>query len=311
MAIFMPVSLQIHIQSFIEYLQFEKRYSPHTAIAYRNDLEQFEAYLLHGFQMDSIADVNTSIVRSWMASLKNDGQDSAKTIRRKISSLKSFYRYLLRENSVSQSPVNAVTLPKINKRIPTFLPQSETEWINKEKEPDAAQGIHFSDGWKGQNERLILHLLYATGMRLSELINLQEANIDFNYQQAKILGKGNKERIIPLGKELLQEIRTYMSGKPVTENATGNLLVNDNGKALYPKYVYNITTHLLGDITTLKKKSPHILRHTFATQLMNNGADINSVKELLGHSSLAATQVYTHNTIEKLKEIFKQAHPKG
>jgi integrase/recombinase XerC len=199
--------------------------------------------------------------------------------------------------------MTTVVSPKIKKRLPAFVEEKNTQTL--------FTYVEFNDDWKGKTERLVLSLFYNTGMRVSELVNLKEKQVDENYAQLKVLGKGNKERIIPISKELLTEIKNYVAQKPVRLEGVTEIFVNEKGKPLYSKYIYNLVKKYLSAVTTLEKKSPHILRHTFATHLMNNGADLNAVKELLGHSSLAATQVYTHNTIEKLKDIHKKAHPKA
>jgi len=196
-----------------------------------------------------------------------------------------------------------ITAPKIGKRLPVFVEQKDMATL--------FEYVVFSDDWKGRTERLALRLFYSTGMRLSELINLKESQLDSSHLQVKVLGKGNKERIIPVSKELIDDIQQYVLDKPVKEAGVVNVFVNEKGRPLQPRSVYSFVKHHLTQVTTIQKKSPHILRHSFATHLMNNGADLNAVKELLGHSSLAATQIYTHNTIEKLKEVFKKAHPKA
>ncbi len=244
------------------------------------------------------------MIRSWLAGLRNKNIEP-RSIHRKISSLKSFFKYHLRQGNLKQSPVVSIISPKSNKRLPQFVQEKETSTL--------FEHVEFSDDWKGQTAKLSLQILYYTGIRLSELIGLKENEIDMAHQSIKVLGKGNKERIIPVGKDLIQQIQSYIQEKynQFAEADRTVLLVTDKGKKLYPKYVYLQVNQYLSLITSIDKKSPHVLRHTFATHLMNNGADLNAVKKLLGHSSLAATQVYTHNTIEKLKEIHKQAHPKA
>lgn len=300
MAVFMLLAQYSQIQSFLDYLRFEKRYSQHTIISYHTDLEQFFKFLEpYNITVDAIS---ASIVRSWLAELK--GNDiSSKSINRKISTLKSFFKFLMRQNVIKQTPMTTVVSPKANKRLPSFLEEKNTHTLFTH--------VEFGDDWISKTERLILLLFYNTGIRLSELIHLKEKNIDANYLQIKVLGKGNKERIIPVSKELLKEINEYIAQKPAKLEGVTEVLINKKGKPLYAKFVYNIVRKHLNAVTTVQKKSPHILRHTFATHLMNNGADINAVKELLGHASLAATQVYTHNTIEKLKEVYKKAHPRA
>ncbi len=291
-----------HLQSFLEYLDFEKRYSQHTLISYKTDLQQFFGYLANAYGQTEINAITPLNIRSWLAELKDDGI-AAKSINRKISALKSFFKYLLKQGYISQTPMITVVSPKVSKRLPIFVEEKNIETLFKY--------VEFSNDWKGKTDRLILSLLYNTGMRLSELINLTEKQVDVSYSQLKVLGKGNKERIIPVSNQLAREIGDYIAQKSGNSVAVKELLVNEKGKPLYAKYVYNIVKKYLTRITTIEKKSPHILRHTFATHLMNNDADINSVKELLGHASLAATQVYTHNSIEKLKEVHKKAHPKA
>jgi integrase/recombinase XerC len=301
MAVFMHLTQYLPIQSFLDYLRFEKRYSQHTLISYQNDLEQFFAFLT---QYDNVAieAITATYIRSWLAELKGENI-SAKSINRKISALKSFFKFMMRQGIIKQTPMTTVASPKINKRLPAFVEEKNTNTL--------FTYVEFGDDWKGKTEKLILSLFYNTGMRVSELINLKEKQVDEDYAQLKVLGKGNKERIIPISRELLAEIKNYVAQKPVKIEGVTEIFVNEKGKRLYPKYVYNTVKKYLSAVTTLEKKSPHILRHTFATHLMNNGADLNAVKELLGHSSLAATQVYTHNTIEKLKDIHKKAHPKA
>jgi len=209
----------------------------------------------------------------------------------------------MKMGELQQSPMTTIVSPKISKRLPVFVEEKHLSALFNH--------VEFEDSWQGRTENLVLKLFYATGMRLSELINLKESQIDLSYSQIKVLGKGNKERILPISSDLKGELQLYMAEKPVKDNPVPNLFLNDKGKALQPRSVYAFVKKHLSSVTTIQKRSPHILRHSFATHLMNNGADLNAVKELLGHSSLAATQVYTHNTIEKLKDIHKKAHPKA
>ncbi len=290
------------LQPFLDYLKFEKRYSQHTLISYQNDLEQFFAYLASQFEAPAIDSITPMYIRSWLAELKEE-DISAKSINRKISSLKSFFKYQLKTGALLHTPMTTVVSPKISKRLPVYVEQKDMSTL--------FDHVEFTDDWKGRTERLVLLLFYATGMRLSELINLKESQLDASQSQLKVLGKGNKERIIPVSKELIDDLKAYISEKPIHKEPIANLFVSEKGKPLQPRSVYAFVKEKLGAVTTIQKKSPHILRHSFATHLMNNGADLNAVKELLGHSSLAATQVYTHNTIEKLKEVFKKAHPKA
>lgn len=291
------------IASFLEYLQFQKRYSPHTLLAYENDLLAFHLFLQTSFELNDILQTKPNFVRTWLASLKDAGMES-KSITRKISSLKSFFKHQLRLGLISTSPMASIVSPKIKKRLPQYMDQKDTELLFNHME--------FPDTWVGHTERLLLAIFYATGMRLSELVGLQENQVDAGNNNIKVLGKGNKERIIPVGKDLLTMIQAYITAKKQIDQADrAVLLVNAKGKPLHPRTVYGMVNKYLTAVTTIDQKSPHVLRHTFATHLMNNGADLNAVKELLGHSSLAATQIYTHNSIEKLKDIHQKAHPKA
>jgi integrase/recombinase XerC len=298
----MPIPQYPQLPVFLDYLKFEKRYSQHTLISYQNDLEQFFAYLASQFDAPPVEQVTAMYVRSWLAELKEEGI-SSKTINRKISSLRSFFKYQMKTGLLQQTPMTTVTAPRVSKRLPVYVEQKDMATLFAH--------VEFTNDWKGRTERLALQLFYNTGMRLSELINLKESQLDPSHSQVKVLGKGNKERIIPISGGLVKELQEYIKDKPPHDAETQNVFVTEKGKPLQPRAVYSFVKKQLGAVTTVEKKSPHILRHSFATHLMNNGADLNAVKELLGHSSLAATQVYTHNTIEKLKEVFKKAHPKA
>ncbi len=292
------------VKSFIEYLQFEKRYSQHTIVSYQTDLEQFFAFLISQYDSPPLDAITAGFVRSWLAEMRNEDM-TPKSLNRKISSLKSFFKYQIKMGVLKQSPMTTIVAPKVGKRLPSFVTQNDMNTLQ--------QYVEFPDTWKGLTDKLLLDLFYATGMRLSELINLKVNQIDSANCQVKVLGKGNKERIIPVSNDLIKQLTAYIENKKkiIGEPAFPNFFLNEKGKPLYAKYVYNVVKVNLTQVTTLKKKSPHVLRHTFATHLTNNGADLNAVKELLGHSSLAATQIYTHNTIEKLKDIYKKAHPKA
>lgn len=300
----MEQSADQNIQAFLDYLKFQKRYSRHTVISYHTDLESFFAFLKKLYDAPALPDIKAGMVRSWLASLKAE-QNSSRTINRKISSLKTFFKYQLRQGLITVSPMTTVVSPKQNKRLPEFVDKRDTEVLFTQME--------FPNDWTGLTDQLILQLFYSTGMRQAELISLKETQVDFAKDSIKVLGKGGKERIIPVSRELMNNIRLYIEqkSKQIADANKVHLLVRSNGQPLYPKYVYNSVKKYLSQVTTIEKRSPHILRHTFATHLTNNGADLNAVKELLGHSSLAATQVYTHNTIEKLKNIHRKAHPKA
>jgi integrase/recombinase XerC len=298
------IQLEALISPFVEYLSFEKRYSEHTVRAYKDDLFAFAVYIREEFGGMALQEITPAVVRSWLASLKEVGLSSRSVIR-KISSLRSFYKYQLRMGVVGQTPMTAIIAPKSAKRLPVFVERGAMEELFGE--------VRFPDDWEGRTDRMLLALLYQTGIRLSELIHLKEGQVDSGNRTIKVLGKGNKERVIPVSAELMAAVREYKERKRVLLEApdTETLLVGPKGGKLYPRYVYRAVRAYLAQVTTIDKKSPHVLRHTFATHLMNAGAELNSVKELLGHASLAATQVYTHNTIEKLKGIYKNAHPKA
>ncbi|MBS1666934.1 MAG: tyrosine-type recombinase/integrase [Bacteroidetes bacterium] len=298
------MNLDALILPFIDYLKFEKRYSEHTIRSYRDDLAAFFEYLSQYSGELKLEEISSALIRSWLADLKNK-QLSSRSINRKISTLKSFFRYQLKEGNLEQTPMNKIISPKISKRLPVYIEQKDMETL--------FSYVEFPDNWKGQTDRLLLEIFYNTGMRLSELIGIKESQIDFGNNAIKVLGKGNKERIIPISGDMMGSIRHYIKTKkqalePISHDC---LLVNDKGKKLYPKYVYLCVKQYLSAVTTVQQKSPHVLRHSFATHLTNSGAELNSIKELLGHASLAATQVYTHNTIEKLKDVYKKAHPKA
>lgn len=292
------------IQPFLEYLKYEKRYSPHTLLSYENDLGDFIDFIEIQYGATALQSITHSYVRSWLALLNEKGL-VAKSISRKISTLKSYFKYCMKTGVVETTPMAKVISPKSGKRLPSFIKEEDTKQLT------AALG-QSADDWKSLNARMLITIFYSTGMRLSELLGLREKQVDFEKRQLKVLGKGNKERIIPVSPELIGLIRKYQEQKQDRFEKTDEvLLVTEKGRKIYPKYAWLLVNSYLGLASTLDKKSPHVLRHTFATHLMNNGASLNAVKELLGHSSLAATQVYTHNTIEKLKDIHKKSHPKA
>ncbi len=295
----------MYIEKFVNYLRFEKRYSPNTIIAYENDLHQFFNYIKSEYQIEKIQNINYQIIRSWIVSLSNESI-SARTINRKLSTLKTFYKYLLKENLVKENPLVKVISPKTNKKLPEF--------VDKERMDTLFDEIEFSNDFRGLRDRLIIEMFYFTGMRLSELINLTDKDIDVQNLKIKVLGKRNKERIIPFSNVLRNSIIEYKNIRNKNIERTDPIsyfFLTGKGKKVYKKLVYRIVNSYLSKVSTLNKKSPHVLRHTFATHMLNNGADLNAIKEILGHASLSATQVYTHNTIEKLKTVYKQAHPRA
>ena len=292
------------IQPFLEFLKFEKRFSKNTLISYETDLVSFFDYIVTTYGTLPLSETTHTYIRSWLASLKNDGL-TAKSINRKISTLRSFFKYQIKTGVLQATPMSKIIAPKNEKRLPAFIAKSDIELLFKH--------VAFPDTWKGRTEKLLFAIFYNTGMRLSELVQLKESNVNAASNTIKVLGKGNKERIIPVSKELVGLIMEYMDAKKglTTSYNTEELLITEKGKMLATRTVYESVKKYLSLVTTVEQKGPHVLRHTFATHLTNNGADLNAVKELLGHSSLAATQVYTHNTIEKLKDIYKKAHPKS
>ena len=291
------------LEDFFQYLRFEKRYSPHTLLAYQNDLHHFQNFIKEQFEIEEEKSLESFHIRSWLALLKEE-KNEARTINRKLSSLNSFFFFLLKNNFLKTNPATQIRSLKLPERLPTFIKEKEAEILLEE--------IDFEDCFKGKTDRLICELLYETGMRRSELVSLQEKDIENSLKQIRVFGKGKKERLIPVNIFLLEKINTYLEAKKTQENCNRDfLLVLENGKPLYVEYVYSVVKKYLTMVTTLKKRSPHVMRHSFATHLLNNGANIQAIKELLGHSSLAATQVYTHNNIDQLKEIHRKNHPRG
>lgn len=290
------------VETFLKYLSFEKRYSKHTVQAYQKDLQQFSNFLLADYEISDPLLVKHPQIRGWVVSLMDDGI-SPKSVNRKIATLKSFYKFLLGREYIEINPTSQIKPLKTTKELPSFVKEEEIT--------DLLDRVEFSDDFSGQRDRLLLELLYSTGIRLAELQGLKETDINFYENTIRVLGKRNKERIIPIGNSLIQVIRIYQNLKNQMGIEGDKLLVTDAGDALYPMFIYRKVKMYLTAVTTLSKKSPHVMRHTFATHLLNKGADLNAVKDLLGHTSLAATQVYTHNSIEKLKAAFDQAHPKA
>lgn len=295
------------LASFIKYLQYERRYSSHTVDSYQNDLTQFSAFLTQIKPESEIEliDVTHNEIRSWIISLMQDGLDP-RSVNRKMAALRTYFKFLIKRDVITEDPTVRLFALKTSKKLPSIVKENEIAGLLSQFDSD--------DTFIGMRDKLILELLYGTGIRLSELIHLKKSDINLKEGLIKVLGKRNKERIIPLPAELILVIDDYTTSR---EKALGEytgddfLVVTDKGRKTYPMYIYRIVNRFLGLFTTTDKKSPHVLRHTYATHLLNKGADLNAIKELLGHSSLASTQVYTHNTIEKLKAVFDQAHPKA
>ena len=288
--------------SFLKYLQYEKRYSPKTILAYETDLKQFQDFLNKEFDSAPIAEANHALVRSWVVNLV-EGQMDATSVNRKIACLRSFYKFLLRQDLITKDPMSKIKILKTKKKLPHFVQEEDMSKV--------LDHVEFAKDFEGLRDQLILELLYGTGMRLSELIGLKDLSVNARDKTLKVLGKRNKERIIPFTQSLVPLINEYRKVRNRdVDRKNENLLVTDSGQPLYPMLVNRIVKKYLGG-ANVDKKSPHVLRHTYATHLLNKGAEINAVKDLLGHASLAATQVYTHNSMEKLKKVFDQAHPKA
>lgn len=289
--------------SFLDYLQYERNYSEETIKSYREDLCQFEKFAREEIGDSALSEVKAELVREWIVSLMDKGYTST-SINRKLSSLRSFYKFLLRKGEVCVNPLQKITGPKNKKPLPTFLRESEMDKLLDE--------VDFGEGFKGCRDHMIIEMFYATGMRLSELIGLDDADIDFSASLIKVTGKRNKQRLIPFGDELRLSLLNYIKVRneavPDREKA---FFVKQDGKRLYPMKVYNLVKRNLSKVVTLKKRSPHVLRHSFATSMLNNQAELGAVKELLGHESLTTTEIYTHTTFEELKKVYEQAHPRA
>lgn len=288
-------------ESFLSYLQFEKRYSVHTILSYDCDLTQFFDFISKN-EVEEIKDVDFKNVRKWIVFLMYEG-NSSRTVNRKLSSLKSFFKFLLRESIVETNPMDRVVGPRQGKKIPGFVAEHAMELLRE---------VDFGEGFEGVRDRLVVEMFYQTGMRLAELMNLKITSFDRKTSLVKVLGKRNKERIIPVSKSLDKLLDEYLEVRSGTfDEGSVFLFVTKKGVPVYEKLLYRIVTKYLSKITTLAKRSPHVLRHTFATHLLNNGAELNAIKELLGHSNLSATQIYTHTTFERLNKVYKQAHPRA
>lgn len=293
------------IDSFIKYLTYEKRASPHTITSYRNDLFQFHAFLKHHAPGLPVASADHQEIRAWIVDLANK-QNTARTINRKVSTLRSFYKFLQRREHIKKNPTHKVKALKATYPLPHFVQENDLFKL--------LDTCEFTEDFPGYRDRTLLELLYGCGIRLSEMINLQHDQVDLVKGTIKVDGKGSKERIVPLHRSLLTLIDRYNTQKEKhfgTLTVSPFLLVTDKGDPCYPMMVYRTVRKYLDQYTTIDKRSPHVMRHTFATHLLDNGADLNAIKDLLGHATLAATQVYTHNSMDKLKQIFDQAHPKA
>jgi integrase/recombinase XerC len=290
-------------QSFLEYIEFEKRFSQHTTLAYTNDLAQFNKFIIENQQLTSIEDVKHLHIRAWIVSMM-EAKVTPRSINRKLSCLKSYFKFLKTRSHISQNPMLKVIAPKMPKRLPQYVTEQNMDQLLHQ--------IDFKEGFAGTRDKLIIELLYATGIRRSELIGLKISDVSTASGTIKVLGKGNKERILPLVPSVLNILMEYIELRKETFQTDKNdLFLTNKGESLSVDFVYHTVKKNLSKVTTIEQRSPHVLRHTFATHLSENGADIKAVKELLGHASLAATQIYTHNSIERLRKVYDQAHPRA
>jgi integrase/recombinase XerC len=292
-----------HFGDFLQYIKYIKHYSPNTVLSYQKDLEQF--FLYSGLDAGSEESaVNAQHIREWMVHLMETG-NTPRTANRKISALKRYFGYLLKEGIISVNPAKRVLTPKMDKKLPVFVSEDHMD--------NLLDQVEFGEDYNGFRNRVLIETFYNTGMRLSELVNLQMGDVDFSQQTIKVLGKRNKERIIPISPVFYELLQEYISArsKEFPGLKVEHLFLTSAGKKIYPRLVYRVVNRFLTMVTTVDKKSPHVLRHTFATHMLNKGADLNAIKELLGHANLSATEVYTHNTFEKLKSVYKQAHPRA
>ena len=302
----------MHKSAFINYLNYEKHYSPYTIRSYKNDLQQFCSFCEDNYKDFNPLTVNHKIIRKWIIFLM-ENNISSRSIGRKLSTLKTFYKFLIRDKIIENNPLDKVISPKIEKNLPSFVEKSKMDLL--------LDNVEFTHDYKGNRDKLIITTLYLTGIRLSELINLKINDVDHQMLTIKVLGKRNKERLIPFNRNFLNILDDYqivrkeyieqLKSKVINYCDNEYFFLTEKGEKMYPKLVYRIVNKYLTLVTTNDKKSPHVLRHTFATHMLNNGADLNAIKELLGHANLSATQVYTHNTFEKLKKSYNQAHPRA
>jgi integrase/recombinase XerC len=292
-----------YLEEFINYLKNERRYSMHTIESYNSDLKHFFLFLANHQYNTEVKNIDSAKIRRWIVEMM-DGGIKARSIVRKLSALKAFFKYLMRQNIVDHNPLDKIVSPKVGKRIPEFVEENKMDLLLDE--------VTFDESFEGWRNRMIIETFYYTGIRLSELISLKINDIDFSAQSIKVTGKGNKQRIIPLIPDYIMDLKRYLAEREqILGEDQSFLFCTKKGKKLYPRLVERVVNQFLSLVTTIDKKSPHVLRHTFATHLLNRGADLNAIKELLGHANLSATQIYTHSSIEKLNKIYKQAHPRA
>jgi len=296
------------VNEFLTYLSVEKRYSKHTTVSYKNDLSNLSQYLLTTYELSNPEQANYPMLRSWIVTLV-DQEMMPKSINRKIACLRSFYHFLQKKEVISKDPTLKIRALKVKKSLPVFINEDDMIGLLDE----LLEKVKFENSFAGLRDKLVIELLYGTGIRLSELIGFKTSDLNFFQKTIKVLGKGNKERIIPIHDTFITLAKEYIQKKKFESFSNNNefFVVTNNGEQVYPMFIYRLVRTYLDQVTTVDKRSPHVLRHTFATHLLNKGADLNAIKDLLGHTSLAATQVYTHNSIDKLKSIFDQAHPKS
>ena len=293
------------INDFLDYLTHERAYSPHTVTSYGNDLREFDTYLKNTEDPIELSHADADLVRRWAMELMASGM-KATSVNRKLSALRAFYKYLLKKGKIEVSPVQSIHGPKKKKPLPQFVREGDMERLLDEASAPAT--------WQEARNRLIMQLFYETGIRLSELVGLDESDVDFGRKAIKVTGKRNKQRVIPVGDGLLESLRAYMEMKErlcADDDCRLPLFVTDKGVRVYDKWVYRLVRGELSQVVTLKKRSPHVLRHTFATAMLNGDAELEAVKELMGHESVSTTQIYTHTTFEELKKAYKQAHPRA
>jgi len=293
------------VEQFLTFLQHEKRYSPYTVTSYSSDLLQFKDFVWLKFEAE-LSEVTYQMAREFIVYLLDEVKSTESSVGRKLSTLRSYYKYCMRNGLVDNNPLAHVKAPKVPKRLPVFVDDHKLDELLDSE-------FYFNNSFSSVRDKMVIEMLFGAGIRLAELLSLKEIDIDYYGETVKVLGKGNKERIIPVTKGLVYQVKAYIELKSTQnfDNKSGVLFVTDKGADAYPKLVYRIVQKYLAYISTQDKKSPHVLRHSYATSLLNRGADMNAIKELLGHASLAATQVYTHNSVERLKSIYKQAHPKA
>ncbi|UOG74397.1 tyrosine-type recombinase/integrase [Hymenobacter tibetensis] len=292
---------------FFNYLRSERRYSPHTLLSYQTDMRQFAEYLNATYELTDLSQADHTLIRSWVVTLMQQDLDP-RTVNRKIACLRSYFKFLLTTNVIGRNPMLRIKAPKMAKKLPEFVAEDSLNGL--------LNSFEFPDTFVGARDQLVLELLYGTGIRLSELIGITPDDVNLHGQTVRVTGKGNKQRLVPLNQSLVASLERYIAFRKReignSDNTRTALLVTDKGEPMYEKLVYRTVKHYLSQITTSSSQQhPHVLRHSFATHLLNKGADLNAIKDLLGHANLAATQVYTHLSIDKLKSVFEQAHPKA